>query len=52
MKNYNTYNTSHNGVGTQEAKADRPVSSLLTGSLKISPSSSAALLVGILEIVC
>lgn len=48
MKNYNTCN---NANGTPETKTDRPVSSLLTGSLKISPSASAALLVGILEIV-
>lgn len=39
-------------VNSPQAKTDRPVSSLLTGSLKVSPSASAALLVGILEIVC
>lgn len=47
MKNYNTCND----MNSPETKVDRPVSSLLTGSLKISPSASAALLVGILEIV-
>lgn len=48
MKNYNTYTDANSPL---ESKTDRPVSSLLTGSLKVSPSASAALLVGILEIV-
>lgn len=54
MKNYNSCDDPHRHPSSTKLVEhnQEPVKSLLTGLKKISPSASAAFLVGVLETVC